>query len=169
MDSRNTEHKPPTEISHDRKVLRRLPIASLHEERLQLLQRCVHRDDLIRVRLPPELDHRRRHWVRILHRPLLYQLAQAWYAQVAQQRAGVLRDDSKVRVVPLERREERIGDRVGGVAGERGGWVEVLDGGLGDQLDVIRFGGHRGRYSRRGTCQTIWSGTATQPPRCGLL
>lgn len=108
MDSRNTEHKPPTQISHDRKVLRRLPIASLHEERLQLLQRRVHRDDLIRVRLPPELDHRLRHWVRILHRPLLYQLAQTGYAQVAQQRAGVLRDDSKVRVVPLEGREERV-------------------------------------------------------------
>lgn len=131
MDSRNTEHKPPAQIRHDRKVLRRLPITSLHEERLQLLQRRIHRDDLVCIRLPPELNHRRRHWVRVLHRPLLYQLAQPRYAQVAQQRAGVLRDDRKVGVVPLEGREERIGDRVGGVAGERGGWVEVLDSGLG--------------------------------------
>jgi hypothetical protein len=131
MDSRNTEHKPPTQIRHDRKVLRRLPITSLHEERLQLLQRCVHRDDLVCIRLPPELDHSRRHWVRVLHRPLLYQLAQPRNTQVAQQSAGVLRDDRKVRIVSLEGREERIGDGVGGVAGEGGGWVEVLDSGLG--------------------------------------
>lgn len=45
-----------------------------------------------------------------------------------------------MRVVPLEGREERVGYRVGGVAREGGGRVEVLDCGLGGQLEGVGVG-----------------------------
>lgn len=50
--------------------------------------------------------------------------------EVAQKGAGVAVDDGQVRVVALEGREEGEGDGVGGVEGEGGRRVEVLDGGL---------------------------------------
>lgn len=57
MHRRNTQDEPPTQIRDDGEVLRALSIAALHEEVLELLERRVHRDHLVRVRLPPELDH----------------------------------------------------------------------------------------------------------------
>lgn len=63
FDSSNTQYKPPTGIRNNSKILRTDSIYPAHEEFLQLLQRGIHRDDLVDSALPSELRHGLRHFI----------------------------------------------------------------------------------------------------------
>ena len=125
---RHPQHKPPPLISNHGKILPLPGGVGPLEEPLQLLQRRVHADDLVRrAALAAEADHGGAHGVVGPHAPGVEQRLQVRDREVAEQgaRGGV--DDGQVGVVALEGGEEGDGDGVGGGEGEGRGGVEVLD------------------------------------------
>lgn len=140
---RHAQHEPSILVRHDRKLLRPLPTSSsagttiaAPEERLELLQRRLHRDDAVRA--PPALEprHGRRQGILGLHPPRVELRLQVRDGNVAEQRARLAVDNGQVRVVALKRGQQGEGDAVGRVEGQRGRGVEVFDGGLEEATHV---------------------------------
>lgn len=122
---RNPQHELPARIRHHSKLLLPAPVHPTIKELLQLLQRCIQRDDLIPSASSPKLEHRGFHWVAVLHFPFLKERLEMGDTNVAEERA-LLGGHGEVRVVALETGHEGVGDGVGGVDGESGWWVEVF-------------------------------------------
>lgn len=126
----NPQHKPTAIIRNHGELLPLAPRGGALEEGLELLERCVHRDDLVLLALALEPVHCVGDGVLGPHLALVQQRLQVRDGDVAQQGAGLGVDDGQVGVVALEGGEEGEGDGVGGVEGE-GGWrLEVFYCGL---------------------------------------
>nr|POF20033.1 hypothetical protein CFP56_52282 [Quercus suber] len=153
---RDAQHKPARGIRHDREVLLCAGTVT-GKERLELLQRRLHRDEAVGARTPAEARHGLLDGIRVAHRARVEQAPQRRGRDVAQQRLVGRREHGQMRVVALKGREQRVRDgRVGG-GGEGGGRVEVFDGGLTDGNMVSWEGrGVVGFMREGGTCPAVF-------------
>lgn len=149
LDCGDTKDKPPLLVGDDGKLL--LPGGTLGlaaaEEVLKILEGRLHGNDTVGAAAALEACHGGGELVLGLDLAAVEQRLQMRDGEVSQQGAGIGVDDGQVSVVTLERREEGEGDGVGGVEGEGGGRVEVLDGGLGGEVLA--------RYSVQGKSQGV--------------
>lgn len=147
---RDAQHEPPILVRDDGETLAPAAVRPpAPEEGLEVLERRLHGDDLVRAPLALEARHGGRQGVVGLDAAGVELRLQARDGDVAQQGARLGVDDGEVRVVALEGGEEGEGDGVGRVEGEGGGRVEVFYCGLGRGLSEIRAGGIRSGDRKR--------------------
>lgn len=142
LDRGDAEDKPPLLVGDDGKLL--LPGGTIRltaaEEVLKILEGRLHGNDTVGAATALEACHGGGELVLGLDLAAVEQRLQMRDGEVSQQGASIGVDDGQVRVVALEGREEGEGDGVGGVEGEGGGRVEVLDGGLRGEVLALLFG-----------------------------
>lgn len=132
---RHTQDEPPVLIRDDSKVLLLARRSNAGEEGLELLQGCLHSNDLVLGGvLATEAHHGGAHLIFGLDLAALEAGLQLRDGDVAEQGAGLRVDDGQVGVVALKGGEEGERDGVRGVEGEGGGRVEVFYCGLGKRL-----------------------------------
>ena len=100
------------------------------KELLELLERRLHGDDLVRLAAALEAHHGLADLVPGLYPAAVEQRLKLRDGNVADERARVGVDDGQVGVVALKGREEGERDGVRRREGEGGGRIEVFDGGL---------------------------------------
>lgn len=134
----DAQDEPSVLVCDDCKLLRPfslggLLLAAAAEEDLELLERRLHRDDLVLAALALEPGHGGGERVVGLDFTGVQLLLEMRDGDVAEQSASLGVDDGQMCVVSFKGGEEGDGDGIGRVDGEGGRGVDVFNGGLGSR------------------------------------